>query len=684
MFNYSRFTARGQAYLLSAGMTFTIWTGVATAASPPSEAVQAPAGSEVIVVTATRTPNQPTRVPVASGRIDLDDLSLSQPDTLADLLDMMPGVDFGGGARPAAQIPTIRGHSGKRIVLLVDGARRNEASQILSPLFLSPELLTSAEVVRGPASSLYGSGAIGGVMSFRTLSAADFMRPGQTLGGQVSAAFESADLSHRATTHLYGQEQAVDALLTLSHRDWRRMKLADDEKLVPNDGDSLAGLFKLGWQISPDLRSELSYQRYNENNFRSTNPQAGNDFPFRQQHRITQEDLVLNLTADGDNPWHTTLYHSRLLRKAERNLESATPLNATRNETETLGFSLIRSHTLTTDLSRHRISLGADGYHDRQFARDDGRPNSVIPDGTQTAWGLFAQDEIGIASDWLVIPSLRWDRFTTSPESGRQADTHADRLSGKLAAQWQATPGLNLFASYGTAFRAPTLTELYTELNDPLAFSNFAPNPDLAPEVAHTFELGGHLDRSGLLSPRDRGSLRLNLYRENVRDLIEATVISTYIHPFLGVRPVQQYRNIRDARRWGLELDGRYALNNWELWLNYTRMRVEDRATGEHLFSPPDQAHLQLDYRWPQLNTSLRWRSTWVAAQDYDSTPLRRRERHDRHDLFMSWTPDQDWRLDLGVTNLFDEAYSSYQSANRFADINEKGRSWKASLTARF
>ncbi|MGB2131466.1 MAG: TonB-dependent receptor domain-containing protein, partial [Marinobacterium sp.] len=488
----------------------------------------------------------------------------------------------------------------------------------------------------------------------------------------------------RLTAHLYGQQQGVDALLSLSRKDWDRMMLADDEALEPNKGDYLSGLMKLGWQINTDWRSELSYQRYNEDNFRSTNPQAGNDFPYQQMHHITQEDLVLSLNSSGPSAWDARLYHSQLLRKTDANSASFTPLSATRNETKTLGFSLMHSRELTLGTTRHRISMGTDGYRDRQNARDGGEPNSVIPDGTQSALGLFAQDEIRLGERWLLIPNLRWDRFNVSPDANDQPDNSASRLSGKMALQWQANDSLNLFASYGSAFRAPTLTELYNELNDPQAFANFAPNPNLDSEVAQTFEVGTQFHQHDLVHPGDNLNLRLSLYRENVDDLIETSVIGGYTHPALGQRPIMQYRNIRDARRWGVEVEGHYAINNWALALNYSRMRVEDKDSGANLYSPPDQLHLQVDYQLPQLDSAVRWRSTWVADQDYDSTLLRRRDGYDRHDLFVSWAPSPDWRVDLGVENLFDAAYSSYQSANRFADINEKGRSWKASLSAQF
>lgn len=637
-----------------------------------------------MVVSATRTPNLWLDQPWSVSKFDTADFDQRQASEVSEVLQLAPGVSFGGGARPAGQMPTIRGHFGKQIILTVDGARRNEASSISSPLALDPLLLKSVEIVRGPTSGLYGAGGLGGIMAFETLSANDLLRDGQTLGGELRAGYEDADERNRLHGRIYGRQGNVDGLLALTGQHWGEIELGDDTTLTPSDGDSRSGLVKLGWDQSTQLRFELSHQFYDEEDFRANNPQAGSAFPFDQNNHIEQQETVLKsrlLDDQGRQSLNLTLYRTELERSADANPGGTPPTNATTADTETLGASL--QQTLYLANNSHRLSWGLDGYRDQVSATDDGAANPVLPDGEQRVYGLFVQDEISLGERLTLVSGVRYDHYETEAENNSEQNDES-RLSPRLAAHYQLNDQWGLSASYGEAFRAPTVAELYSNLELTTGFANFRPNPELKPERARALELGASFNTDSWLASGDETAIRLALFQEHTRDLISNQVVGFFNNPFMGSRPVFQAQNVARARRWGYELDTRYQQDNWQAQFSYSHIRVTDRDSDENLFSPPDQAVLQLGYQLPTQQLSLHWTSVVTADQDYDSTEARRRDGWDRHDLFISWQPLPALRVDAGIENLFDEDYVSYFSSNSFTDIAEKGRNARISVTGSF
>ncbi|MBA3998812.1 MAG: TonB-dependent receptor [Candidatus Accumulibacter sp.] len=644
-----------------------------------------------VVVAATRTENHLARVPASVSVVTREDFEDRQASAVADVMKALPNVDFGGGPRIDGQIPTIRGYQGKQITLLVDGARRNEASALSSPLMLDPDLLARAEVVRGPSSSIYGTGGLGGAMVFRTIAAGDLLAEGKSAGADLKARYEDADRSMHYMARAYGRNDRVDGLVAFGTNDWQRIRQGGGSLLQPNDGDSNRGLAKVGLQASDRLRLELSHQFFNESNFRTNNPQADGAFgagqaPAQVNHTKQDETVLKAMAANdrGEQALALTLYRNAL----KRNADKTASLSATRSETETTGASV--QHTVELGglgTGIHRLTYGADYFEDRQSAFSSGAPNPVIPNGVQKVLGLFVQDEIALGEAWRLVPSLRWDRYETSVESGKRPQATDSRPSPKLTAAWQALPELSIFASYGEAYRAPSLSETYQDLSGTNKLFNFAPNLELKPETDRTTEIGATYAARQLFTAKDSLRLRATAFQSHVSDLISNTVIGTYTRtfPFAGTGVVQQYQNVGNAKRDGGELEGSYRNGPFDLKMAYSRLRVIDRSNGNNLFAPPDKLAANIRYAFSGSSLWFDWGSVAVAAQDYDSTVLRRRPGYVVHSAFLSWMPHgQRLRIDFGVDNLFDKRYSVYQSGNAVANVAEAGRNLKLALSAQF
>jgi hemoglobin/transferrin/lactoferrin receptor protein len=675
--------------------------------------------AEVVVTASTRTANPISKVPGSVSVVSQDDIEEQQAASVSAVMKKLPNVEFGGGPRVNGEVPAIRGVFGSSITLLVDGARQNDTTSpgLKSPLFIDPYFLRQAEIVRGPASSLYGSGGNGGVMSFTTLSARDLLAPGQTIGGGTKAAYNDADKSSRLNARLYGGNDVVDGLVAAGSHDWNKIRQGGGSYLVPNDGEAATGLVKLGIQPIADTRIELSHQFYKSDNLQVNNAQATDyravnlpiDKPAIQMVHVDQANTVLKGMfgkINGAPALVATIYKTTLQYEFDRSPDPAiTNVLYSNTKTNTYGASLQGTQVFDgTRWGAHRVTAGIDWFRDKQTAvsatnANPSAPSSVTRDGEREVTGFFIQDEIELGGGWSLTPSLRSDRYKASVADGSLADNNEGRVSPKLSVAWQDGSGLMLYGNLGEAFRAPTIVELYQNFTG-FGLSNFLPNADLRPEIDRTIEAGINFGRKSIIADGDALKIRAAWFDSRVTDLIYNTNFGGMTPT--GSTPAQQatyaancaasglnckfqFLNVPDARRNGGEIEGGYSLDRWQFNAAYSWVRVENRGSGDKLFSPPDKLVLQIRRQLPAQDMTFFWNTTGVAAQDYDSTVLRRRPGYATHDAYASWMPaGQKYRLDVGVANLFDKRYSAYQSSNAYAYTYQEGRSLKLALSADF
>lgn len=654
-----------------------------------------------IVVSATRTSERLSQVPASVSVVTKDDFEEQQANTVSDVMKKLPNVDFGGGPRMTGQIPTIRGYQGPSITLLVDGARRNASAGLSTPLYLDPYFLDKAEVVRGSSSSLYGSGGNGGAMVFTTLAAKDLLTAGKNFGGDVKAGYSSGDRSHHYNARIFGKNKSgqFDALLAVGVQDFNDIRQAGGTTLQLNSGHGNSTLVKLGLQASDKLRFELSQQNYQKQSLQPNNPQIVTAGQTQLNH-INQDETVLKASTvdeNGEKGLDARIYRSALKNQNDPNTALAQVNNSTK--TDTTGVSIQNTTRIKSDsLGLHRMTYGLDTYQDKLNSIRGAIPNTIIPDGKAKVSGVFLQDEITVGA-LRITPSVRYDQFTASATYVASPAASFSHVSPKLAVVWATTDQLSLYGSYGQAYRAPTVTEMYTNSLKAAGvaptgnFFNFSPNPNLKPETDTTLEIGANFARGQLFSADDNLKVRATLFQSKAKDMINTgVVVGTFNRTGFGrillgpVGSIFQAQNVSSATRKGLELEGGYNLNAWKVNANYSRLRVKDDTTGSSLFAPPDKLAAQVRYAVRATNMSVSWGTTAAAAQDYDSTLLRRRSGYTVHDLYMSWEPaNQKIRLDFGIGNLFDKKYLSYQTGNTLAaTAYEMGRSYKASLSGSF
>lgn len=642
---------------------------------------------DAITITVTRTENRGFDVPASVSTVGREPLDDAQANTLSTVLRTLPNVNYGGGPRPAGQSPAIRGLLGPRIILSVDGARRNNDGGVMTPLLLDPDLVKRVDVVRGPVSAAYGSGGLGGVMAFETIGADDILAPGRTAGGRIKTGYRSANGEFSTNLAAAGRTQGVDLLVSAGFRDVNTIHTGTggNGSTLPNDGQLRTALVKSTVTPNENNRFQVSYQRFSDALVGPNNPGGNLLFPYSQQLKRRQDQYTGSWAfTDGGKgllDGKLSAYYTNF--RLQTDSRVSPPLDGTSTLTATAGASLQNTSRFGTGAwAQHRVTYGLDYYRDRNSNRSAGAANSVLPDGALEAAGGFVQDEITLLEKWTLTGALRHDRYRLSP-AGQQASDD-QRLSPKVSLKYQPWHVLGVFVGYGEAFRAPTLTEMFGTLNTTRALFNFRPNPSLKPETSRSREAGLTLAFDDVLAAGDSLRAKATVFREDVQDLIDQQTVGTYRRtaPFSGTGLVFQRRNVANADRWGGEAEAAYAHGPLSVGLAYSRIRAKNADTGANLYAPPDKLTLGAQYRvgghW-----TLRYVGQAVADQNYDSTALRRRDGYAIHDVGVSY--DRDWyRVDLGVTNLFGRAYVTYQQSQADTYAYEEGRGVNVTVTARF
>lgn len=643
---------------------------------------------DVVTVTGTRTPEVAGDVAAPLSVVPYDELRRRQPQNLHDILRFLPGVEVEGLPRSSVLEPQIRGLSGNRVVLRTDGVRQNFVAGHKGRLFLDPEFLRQADVLRGPGTLLYGSGALGGVLNLRTIEAADLLAPGRRFTAAGFGGFQTANDQWRLGSIAAFREGALDGVFGVVGRSGHNFRDGAGRNIPFSAADNVQGLAKIGWTVGDGFRLGFSSLAFGENALIpfAANTTATTNISKRRQ-RQWQTALNAEIAPPGQD-WldlAATLYYAQF-RVDERRVDSpARPLAET--DLDTVGLDVANTTRFSLfGADRNALTIGFDGFRDLQRGALNGAPRAGFPDAEQTVVGVFAQHQLTLGRLTLT-GGLRYDRY--DQEATGQRSRSDDRLSPKLSAAVQVTDWLAPYVAYAEAFRAPSLTEIYaTGVHFPVRlfplppiFNVFVPNPDLRPETAKNKEAGVNLRFRNVFEERDSLRGRISLFQTDYDDFIELRVTAT----------TTEARNVRSARIRGVEAEFGYDGPAWFATLTASALRGDDRTGNRPLaLIPAHKAGLIIGRRFAELGLVAGGRFLAVATQDRKPDTTRETSGYGLLDLFLSWEPLDGplagLRLDLGVDNLFDQPYRrlAWDSGPTPAPFYDVGRNIKIALRAQF
>ncbi|MEM1112276.1 MAG: TonB-dependent hemoglobin/transferrin/lactoferrin family receptor [Pseudomonadota bacterium] len=646
----------------------------------------------------------------------LEEVELFMPTTISELLRDVPGLEFSGGPRRTGETPSIRGLGRENVLILIDGARQSFISAHDGRFFLDPDLISTAEVVRGPSSALYGSGAVGGVMAFETLDAADLLKSNEGIGLRLRAGYQDVNEETNGSATAYMRQGRLDLIGSLSFRDSGDIELGSGDTL-PSDDDLTSGLIKAEYALSDAWGIEASWLQFNND---AVEPNNG------QGVTLSEDDVLSTLVdkrIESDNYRLTTKFRpidsiwldaALTLYRADTDVKESeldSPRSTTRR-IETTGVSLRNVSRLGRN-ENHLLTLGGDWFEDEQTGEDsanvDGTRNGV-PDGEGSFIGFFAQFEsvfekpLGLPGELLVIPGIRYDEYENESDILPGEEQDDDAVSPRLGLSYGPVPWFRAFANYAEAFRAPSINELYLdgthfELPHPILggsgvfISNeFVPNPLLTAEESETIELGIGLDFANILTEGDSLLLKTSYYESEVDDLIDLNVdfgfdSTCFIPPFLPCSAgTSNSANVDEAEFDGYELEASYDADRFFALLTFSTIDGEDKSDGSDLgILTPDRLNLDLRWRIPSARAALGTRMQYADNfrrqafdDDGNSITVDQRDSYTVFDIYATWQPGflPGIRLDVSVDNVSDEDYERV-----FAGVSEPGRNLKFAIT---
>ncbi|HEY8550815.1 MAG TPA: TonB-dependent receptor, partial [Vicinamibacterales bacterium] len=383
------------------------------------------------------------------------------------------------------------------------------------------------------------------------------------------------------------------------------------------------GMGKAHLQLSPDLALSGTVNGYRNRTTGRSNGELG-----PQEDDIVDRTVNAGVSADWrlrpTSALQVRAYHARYDEESTGFLAppASTPLDpgALRERLSKLDASF--SQVIG---SRQQLQVGAEWWHNTYDGINRLRNDEAHEATTGVLWGQHR----------LTLH----DRVTTT--LGLRVDSHSEfgtAVSPKIAANARLTDVLRVRASAGRGFRAPDLGQLYYRFLNPTNFYQVIGNPNLDPEYANSYQLGGEFTSRGR-----RARLGVNLFRNDVRDLIESVSLGFVatpaqlqqiieregldpsFRPVLG-RLLFVYRNVSDVVTQGVELDGDLALaRGLEVGGAYTWLDARDeendvRLTGRHAH----QGHVRLGWTLHRLGLRANLRGTfysdWPVTRVTDST----------------------------------------------------------------
>ncbi|QFR35138.1 TonB-dependent hemoglobin/transferrin/lactoferrin family receptor [Ancylobacter sp. TS-1] len=645
-----------------------------------------------------------------------EQLDMLMPARTADLFQGMPGTTAIQNANTSQTQINIRGlQDFGRVAVIVDGARQN-FNQLghagAGGFFVEPGLIADVDVVRGPVSNIYGSGAIGGVVTMRTKDAADIIAPGQTWG--VEATGEAAGNGFMGYTSVLGATQVgenVDLFVGATYRKADDYSDGNGDVVQDSGYETWTGIAKATFRPADFHEVKLTALNYETQFSTQTDADSATVYSTTAANRTVTASWNYSNPDDNLFDWRSSVYWNQVDQDQVKSTGSSNPITGAVGDPrsfviDTVGFDANNTSRFGSGDWANAITYGGDYFQDEIDNTDDyGFGEGYNPSGDRGVGGAFVQWKANY-STWLeAIAALRYDAYSLNSDDG--GGTSGERLSPKFTLGVTPWSWLTLYGTYAEGYRAPTVTEALVSGPHPLPFDTpgtmfyFLPNPSLQAETGKNKEIGINIKKDNLFFDGDKLRAKLNYYQNDVENYIELVEFGsstgticpipgrpTTCFPFdWGVPGYAQYQNVQEARLKGFEFEGTYDARKWFVGLSGQVSEGEISAgvdAGQPLSTiQPDQVTTTLGFRFMEekLTVAVRW--TAVAAVTASDLPVNSvYEPTDSFNLvsvYAGYQPNPNTLWRLSVENLLDEQYTQYENFLPSAGLTVKG-----ALTLRF
>jgi hemoglobin/transferrin/lactoferrin receptor protein len=498
-----------------------------------------PLGLHEVVVSATRWRQTSSDVPAKIISISPTELALENPQTAADVL-AVSGQVFIQKSQQGGGSPMIRGFATNRLLYTVDGVRMNtaifRAGNIQNVISLDPFATENAEVFFGPGSVIYGSDAIGGVMSFQTLMPRFSLSDNPLITGKAVARFSSANnektghfdvnagwekwalvssISSFDYDHLrqgsHGPDDYLKSFYVQRQDDVDRVITQDDPLLqIPSAYSQMNVMQKVRfkpnekWDFQYGFHySETSpYGRYDRHN------RMRNDLPRYAEWNYGQQKWMmnnLNLTHDGSN----AVYDQMSIRLAQQSFEESRIDRSLNSDERHTRIEEVEAYSANLDFLK---SIGSKNtlYYGMEYVKNDVTSTGIdedisthmslpgpsrYPQATWQSTAAYVNDQYKFSEKFLLQAGLRYNQFildaefdtTFYPFPFTTANINNGALTGSIGGVYRPSDSWVISANFATAFRSPNVDDM-GKVFDSEPGAVVVPNPDLDAEYAYDLD----------------------------------------------------------------------------------------------------------------------------------------------------------------------------------------------------
>lgn len=650
--------------------------------------------TEPVKVTASRVEQELMDVNMSISVITEDQIRHSGARSVAELLQNVPGVQIDTDGGQGSQHVYIRGEDSFHTLVMIDGQKLSDQKSMSGPaLLIDPAMIERIEVIKGPASVLYGSDAIGGVVNIITKKGGD--KPFQ---GAVSTGFNTSSSGKNAAASLFGAKDGWKYRLSASIQDNDNIQTPKGE--MPNtyfSSKSVAGF--LSYDVTPDVTIGSSLDYYDLEFGATSIVWPNSDFTdfsvdvpkwTRTKGAIFADvrNISKYLTRLRTDAWYQR-GHKTMTNTVGNGPMYVWPLAD--NKQETYGFSAQSDWKLGAS---NYLIAGYEFSYDKIDANSTtlstmtppGYPTGYMGnkdyDGYQMTNAVYASMESLLPHDFTLNYGARYTWVKNDVDTvdnikpvnnstGSNSDGKAVVNAGIL---WHGIDKLVLRANYSQGYRSPLLQDLY--IGTVMGGQRTEANADLKSETSDNFEIGARWNSQSLKAD-------WSFFYNKADDYITRKLIG---------RNIYQYANIAKATTFGSELSLSYKFvdNGFEPYTSLTWMRRQfDHGNGFETYdSGTPELMIKYGLRWSGERAGLGLRSDVYAVSH---TASKMRESADGKGDYrlpgfttLNWTagvsfgPQKQYSLDAGLYNILDQAYLLDHA------IYQPGRYAAVKLNARF
>ncbi len=656
--------------------------------------------TETVHVTASRVEQELMDVPMSVSVMTSEDIERESGKTIADYLDSIPGVEVQNDGSQGLKRIQIRGESTFRTLVMIDGQKVSEHKSMSgTPILVDPSQIERIEVIKGPASVLYGSDAIGGAVNIITKKGGRKPFEGYVTGGLDTSA-SGKTLAGGIAGHVNGWSYRING----SVEDFGELDTPVG-KVENTEFTSRSGSLFLAYDINENIQVGGSFDTFDLES-KSANQIGVLEGSMRDfyvdipEWKRSKGALFVDMKNLTDNLVRLRMdtFYQKTTKQMENLVQpAAMPLsmqNWADNDLRQTGFSVQSDW----QLGEHYLVAGYEYSHDdldakSRFTMAGGMMDTRESyDAKQETHSVYASAEspvtdeftlnYGVRYTWVSgEASMKGQEVGSRPGApyGEKNDASDGHAVFNLGAVWRVLDDVALRASWAQGYRYPTMQELYitTQMGGGIAYAN----PDLKPETSDNFEVGVRWES-------ERVSLDAAVFYNMADDYI--TDVSIGNRP--GYMSVTRFMNVGEATTYGLETTLSYALPyDLEPYVNLTLMRRKFEQNGISTYdSGTPEITSRLGVKWTPEWNGLHIRTDAYAdvMSASDSSNLDPTDEEEITHIGgattfnltggVSFGKDDSYALDAGFYNIFDKKYTKSGS------LYEPGRYFAVKFNAKF